>query len=192
MRITNHELNEPDHTMLDKSSDDMRKSSEEYYAKDKINMDKVNNIKDKTDKEKIRDSTRSKSGSVPEHGANPKYSRDADKKSVEAYKRATSKNPYKDIDIEKSTEGMSEKKAAMVKKDIERGANLPDSIKKRLVKKDKKSSSLTKHGNISIDAGGRKLSYDSSATYGDKKDSDIQKDRLQKNAYNNRPGRISY
>lgn len=135
MRISGKELNRPGRTDLDKSDRRFEMDSEEYTRNDNLDTSKVNNVKDKTKKQYIRDATRSKAGIVPEYGANPKYSRDADPKAVKAYHRATDKNPYKKYDIDETIKGMSPAKARMVKERMAAGKKLPKSIEDRLIKK---------------------------------------------------------
>jgi hypothetical protein len=88
----------------------------------------------KTDKQYIRDASKSEDGQVPKYGANPKRSRDTDPKAAKRYFQA---GKYKDININKTIEGMSKEKAAVVKRTLERGGKLPQSISQKLIKKKK-------------------------------------------------------
>ena len=85
-------------------------------------------------KRDIKASTRNKNHVVPDVGANPSYSKDADTKAVQRFKEAL-KN--KDIDINKSLENIPDSKKKDILKDrIKSGKKLPDDIAKKLVRKD--------------------------------------------------------
>ncbi len=113
--------------------DKEKENPDEKYKKEySINKNKVNSNKEKMDRQKIRDAARSIEGNVPEHGADPTKSRDADSKAVKKFYRS---KKYSDIDIDQTVENMPAGKAAMVRRAIESGGPLPESIKKQLVKK---------------------------------------------------------
>lgn len=127
------------------------KQSETYKKEYSLNKEKMNsNNKQKSNKEKIRDASRSIEGNVPEHGADPTKSRDADLKAVRKFYKS---KKYKDIDIEKTIENMPKEKAIIVKRTLERGGRLPQSISSKLIKKsntneisnDRKSNSFYSH-----------------------------------------------
>lgn len=113
----------------DKKKEDPDKKYKKEYS---INKDKIGSNKEKTDRQKIRDAARSIEGNVPEHGADPTKSKDADPKAVKKFYKS---KKYSDIDIDQTVENMPAGKAAMVRRAIESGGPLPDSIKKQLVKK---------------------------------------------------------
>ena len=94
----------------------------------------------KTEKQYIRDASRSEDGQVPNHGANPKRSRDTDPK---AAKRFYQSKKYSNIDIDKTIANMPKEKAAIVKRTLERGGNLPKSISSQLIKKKNSTISPT-------------------------------------------------
>jgi len=127
------------------------KQSETYKKEYSLNKEKMNsNNKQKSNKEKIRDASRSIEGNVPEYGADPTKSRDADLKAVRKFYQS---KKYKDIDIEKTIENMPKEKAIIVKRTLERGGKLPQSISSKLIKKsntneisnDRKSNSFYSH-----------------------------------------------
>ena len=97
---------------------------------DKISFDKSKELR----KKNIKSSTRSANGSVPEYGADPRYSRDADRKQKEKYLKSL-KN--KDVDIDKSTKNIDDGlKKKIIQDRIKKGKDIPDKYKNDIVKKE--------------------------------------------------------
>ena len=127
----------PGERFIKERDPDLKDKYEDYYNKNyKIDINKFNNSKQKelTRKEAVKNSARSKYGSVPDQGANPRYSKDIDPKAKKKYEDSYK---YAGIDIDKTVENMPENKSKIVRQALERGHKVPKSLEDKLIKKKK-------------------------------------------------------
>ena len=98
----------------------------EEIGRQNLTLRKGANISELDRKHKIRSSARSTKGTIPNYGANPRFSNDADEHAIEKYKMS---KKYKNIDIDSSLKDIkNETKKRILTERLKQGKNISGNI----------------------------------------------------------------
>ena len=119
--------------MYNDKEEDKEERIDGYIPKYSHKKFEKSNISELDRKHKIRSSARSTKGTIPNYGANPRFSNDADEHAIEKYKMS---KKYKNIDIDSSLKDIkNETKKRILTERLKQGKNISGNISKKLVNK---------------------------------------------------------